>query len=121
MLKNHAADQDKKMKAETDKYGITEKTWRDLLVYGHDLRTKDWHDIQRSDLAELMKVAKEPIAEGVSLMNAVMLKMLEEDREETRREDWREFARKLLADNVDVDKIVKYTGLSRDEILKLTP
>ena len=121
VLKDHAADQDKKMKAETDKYGITEKTWRDLLVYGHDLRTKDWHDIQRSDLAELMKVAKEPIAEGVSLMNAVMLKMLEEDREETRLEKDREYAKKFMADNIDMDKIIKYTGLSRDEILKLTP
>ena len=124
-LKEREADQDKKMKAETDKYGITEKTWRELLVYGHDLRTKDWHDIQRSDLAELMKVAKEPIAEGVSLMNAVMLKMLEEDREETRREtrleERQEIAKHLLADNVDVDKIVEYTGLPRDEVLKLTP
>ncbi len=113
------------MTAETDKYGITEKTWRDLLVYGHDLRTKDWHDIQRSDLAELMKVAKEPIAEGVSLMNAVMLKMLEEDREETRRETQlekdREYAKKFLADNIDMNKIIEYTGLPRDEILKLTP
>lgn len=129
VLKRRQEDQEKKMKAETDKYGITEKTWRELLVYGHDLRTTDWHDIQRQDLADLMKLAKEPIAEGVSLMNAVMLKMLEEDREETRREtrrqtqleDWTEFAKRLLALKLDMDIIEKATGLPRDEVLKLTP
>ena len=46
--------------------------------------------------------------------------MLEEDREETRREMQLDFAKQLLADNIDVDKIVKYTGLPRDEVLKLT-
>ena len=113
------------MTAETDKYGITEKTWRDLLVYGHDFKTKNWRDIQRRDLAELMRLAKEPGAEGESLIDAELNKMLEEKHEETQREaqleDWLEFARRLLANNIGADIISDVTWLPREVVLKLTP
>lgn len=124
-LRGREADQAEKMKAETAKYGITEKTWRELLVYGHDFKTKDWHDIQRQDLAELMRLAKEPNAGEESLLSAELNKMLEEKHEETRREaqleDWLEFARWLLANNIGADIISDVTWLPRDVVLKLTP
>ena len=118
-LKSRKQDQDKKMRAEMDKYGISEGTWKEVLVFGHDLRCSDWKDMQRSDLAEIMRVAKEPIAEGVSAMNAVLWKKLEDTREETRREKDREFAKMLLKDGIDMQIINKYTGLSLNEIQDL--
>ena len=49
-------------------------------------------------------------------MNAVLWKALEKAREEARQEVRREFAKMLLKDGIDMQIIIKYTGLSRDEI-----
>jgi predicted transposase/invertase (TIGR01784 family) len=46
-------------------------------------------------------------------------KGLEKGREEGRADERRAFARKLLEDNRPIEEIMKYTGLSREEIRSL--
>lgn len=78
------------------------------------------------DLEERKRVLKEDygiemeeVYKGVNDMSSLSEAVFQEGREEGREEGKLEIAKNMLKDNLPLEVIVKYTGLSKEEIEKL--
>lgn len=80
----------------------------------HDFRCTNANDMYFAQLANKVRYFKE--TEGGS--NA-MCKMMEEMRKDAAKEKAIETALKMLKDNIVIEKIAKYSGLSLDEVKKI--
>lgn len=80
----------------------------------HDFRCKDADDMNFSVLADRVRYFKTD--EGGS---SAMCKMMEEMKNEARKDNCKEIALKMLKDNLPATKISEYSGLSLDEIEKI--
>lgn len=77
----------------------------------HDFRCRDAEDMNYSVLADKVKYFK--MDEGGS---GAMCKMMEDMRNETAYEAKKRIALEMLKDNVPVEKVAQYSGLSLDDI-----
>ena len=70
-------------------------------------------------LKEDYNIKMEEVYEGVNDMSSLSEAVFQEGREEGREEGKLEIAKNMLKDNLPLEVIVKYTGLSKEEIEKL--
>ena len=78
---------------------------------------------QEIDGKQLKKMLVESKIEGGDLMQTLAQQLKREGKREGIREgeikEKRETARRMLLDNISVEKVIKYTGLSEKEIKEL--
>jgi predicted transposase/invertase (TIGR01784 family) len=96
----------------TTKNPMIHKAVAKLQVLSEDEQTRllaeSREKLQRDNAARMQDAERKGLERG-----------REEGREEGRTEERRAFARKLLEDNHPIEEIMKYTGLSREEIRAL--
>lgn len=80
----------------------------------HDFRCTDAKDMFYKQLAETVNYFK-----NEERGSETMCKMMEDMRNEARKEERVENAKKMLSDNLSVEKVVEYSGLSLDEVIAL--
>ena len=80
----------------------------------HDFRCTDATDMYYGQLADKVRYFKEN--EGGS--NA-MCKMMEDMRKEAAKNNATETALNMLKDNLSLEKVAQYSGLSLDEVKKI--
>ena len=105
-----------------------------LETWGCDFMATNSPDIKRIDMADIMRLLKEPGKEEVSVMSAIVYEAIKEDLEEARkagreealeeaRREYEECIRKVaigcLMSGVDPDIVAANTGFTLDELMNL--
>ena len=104
------------MRAETSRYGLTPEAWESVLLLAHNLCSANPDDIDQPVLANLMRLVKEPNAEGVSAMSAIVWEAIQKANAQAIKQTSLDLAAKFLTLGVDIVTIMQATGLSEEEI-----
>ena len=91
---------------------MSAETAQHALTWAHDFYCANPDDIDLPALANLMRLVKEPNAEGVSAMSAIVWEAIQKSNAQVRLE----LAAKLLTLGVDIGPITQATGLSEEEV-----
>ena len=75
--------------------------------------------IQGEDMANQMRLVKESDPKGVSLMCAIVWEAVQEGKKEAVEETKRDMAIRMIKKEMPIDEIIEFSGLSKDEVLKL--
>ena len=104
------------MRAETSRHALTPEAWESALLLAHDLCSANPDDINLPALANLMRLVKEPNAEGVSAMSAIVWEAIQKSNAQAIKQNNLALAAELLTLGVVIGPLMQATGLSEEEI-----